>query len=171
MFPSLLVDNITRNNLSGVVSAYNVGVAGANGVRTIKVCPPTTVNDEVWQSTGGATLYWGGEWTPREINCITLEKLMADNNLEGIDFLKMDCEGAEFETLYTSRHLLKYIKHISMEVHPSRYSTVPDRDSNELYRYLEDNGFSIEFSSVKYLAELNKVDKRRIHHSEACRKD
>jgi hypothetical protein len=53
-----------------------------------------------------------------------------------------------------------------MEVHPSMVSTIPNRDANQLYKYLENSGFFVEFPSAKYLAKLEMVGKRKIHHVE-----
>jgi FkbM family methyltransferase len=53
----------------------------------------------------------------------TLEGLMAKHGLEHVRFLKMDCQGAEFEIVpSTSHETLARIDCIAMEVHPSIWS-------------------------------------------------
>ena len=52
-----------------------------------------------------------------------------------IDLLKMDCEGAEYETLYAEPEVLRSVKEIRMEFHDGRQI--------ELRRFLEANGFHI----------------------------
>ena len=53
-----------------------------------------------------------------EVPTTSLPQIMDDNSLEKIDFLKMDCEGAEgsiFQSI--PQHYLKKIKKIAMEFH------------------------------------------------------
>ncbi len=53
-----------------------------------------------------------------EVPCITLQRIMDDNNLERIDFLKLDCEGSEGSILMsTPSTYLKRIGKIAMEFH------------------------------------------------------
>ena len=50
---------------------------------------------------------------------ITLKEVFAEYNIDTIDFLKLDCEGAEYEILFhaANHNLLKKIDTIAMEVH------------------------------------------------------
>ncbi len=53
-----------------------------------------------------------------KVKTITLNDVISDNNINKIDFLKIDCEGAEYDVL-SSLHDENWplIKHIVMEVH------------------------------------------------------
>ncbi len=54
----------------------------------------------------------------KEINTITLQNIFEKYKIEKIDFLKMDCEGAEFEiVMNTPSIILDKIQKISMEIH------------------------------------------------------
>ena len=72
----------------------------------------------------------------------TLMKIMADNNLDEVNLLKLDCEGAEYEILYnTNNDVLKKIKRMLIEVHPLDNET---RNEKFLSSFLTDHGFSTE---------------------------
>lgn len=82
---------------------------------------------------------------PVQVATDTLEGLMAKHGLERVRFLKMDCQGAEFEIVpSTSHETLARIDCIAMEVHPSiwglkgRIGNIPGSNSKmrRLYRHL-----------------------------------
>lgn len=53
-----------------------------------------------------------------EVETLSLENIVKDHNISEIDFLKMDCEGAEYEILFNvPDDILRRIKQISMECH------------------------------------------------------
>ncbi len=59
--------------------------------------------------------------------------------LPRVDFLKMDCEGAEYDILFSlSKNEMKKIKKISMEYH--NYAL---RNGEEIARFLKDNNFNV----------------------------
>lgn len=73
-----------------------------------------------------------------EVPTITLQKIMDDNNLEKIDFLKLDCEGSEGAILAsTPRDYLKRIGNIAMEFHDN----VSPLKHDDIKRLLEEAGF------------------------------
>jgi FkbM family methyltransferase len=72
------------------------------------------------------------------VNSITLNDVIEGNNLDYVDFLKLDCEGAEFEILYsTTKENFKKIKAIGGEYHEYGRQTV-----HELIDYLSTSGHS-----------------------------
>jgi hypothetical protein len=76
-----------------------------------------------------------------EVPCTTLMEIMESNHLEHVDLLKMDCEGAEYEILYsTPLSHLERIAEIRMEYH--------NLDSHErhvegLKRFFTRSGFTV----------------------------
>jgi len=76
------------------------------------------------------------------VPAITLTKILDDNDLNDVNLLKLDCEGAEYEILYsTNREVLKKIKRMLIEVHP-----LDNEKRNEKYlsSFLSENGFTTE---------------------------
>ena len=59
------------------------------------------------------------EWKEKEVPYISFDNLIKDNNIEKIDFLKLDCEGTEYEILFHIDKLNMWdkISHIAMEIH------------------------------------------------------
>lgn len=53
-----------------------------------------------------------------KIETISLEDVFNKENIENCDFLKIDCEGSEYEIFYNlPKHLFSKIKHLAMETH------------------------------------------------------
>ena len=77
-----------------------------------------------------------------QVPAITLRNIIDNNNLGEVNLLKLDCEGAEYEILYSTDAIaLKKIKRMLIEVHP-----LDDEKRNEKYlaSFLSANGFSTE---------------------------
>ncbi len=73
-----------------------------------------------------------------EVHAITLQRIMDDNNLERIDFLKLDCEGSEGSILMsTPRGYLERIQKVAMEFHDN----VSQLKHDEIQRLMEEVGF------------------------------
>ncbi|OIQ05905.1 MAG: hypothetical protein AUK59_01995 [Candidatus Altarchaeum sp. CG2_30_32_3053] len=78
-----------------------------------------------------------------EVPTITLQRIMDDKNLEYIDFLKLDCEGAEGSILMsTPKDYLKRIRKITMEFHDN----VSQLKHDDIQRLLEEVGFVTRLS-------------------------
>ncbi|CAN5904008.1 MAG: FkbM family methyltransferase [Gemmatimonadota bacterium] len=76
------------------------------------------------------------EWV--EVPTVTLEQIMEDERLESIDFLKLDCEGAEGAILETTpRTCLRRVRQIAMEFHDN----VSRLDHRAMEALLQDAGF------------------------------
>ena len=65
---------------------------------------------------------------------------MSDNQLEQVDFLKLDCEGSEYSILYNaSAEVLGKIRRMAIETH---LSNTERHNTAELSDYLKSKGFS-----------------------------
>ena len=74
-----------------------------------------------------------------EISTTTLERIIRDNSLEQIDFLKLDCEGAEGQILQsTPRSQIRKIRKIAIEFHDN----VSSLHHGKIAELLEAQGFS-----------------------------
>ena len=84
---------------------------------------------------------------------MSLEHIFNQNKIQYCDFLKMDCEGAEFEILINTKKLvLKKIRLIAGELHEGlqkRYST------NDLIEHLRANNFQMVIQNGCFYAENN----------------
>jgi hypothetical protein len=86
-----------------------------------------------------------------EVECCTLGDIFERFSLKKIDYLKMDCEGAEYEILENATSLLRRIRRISMETH-----TTADRRPEDLENLLSGHGFAVRLygGSRLYATEL-----------------
>lgn len=94
----LAVENVKANALEGVVHPIHAALAGSSGRASLRVSSrhpnanalqPTDARSEAGPDFDDAV----------EIPTVTLDDLVAQESLERIDFLKLDCEGAEYEIL------------------------------------------------------------------------
>ena len=132
---SVLKNNVKINNFQNI-TINNLAVASISESRILFVDKKYGISN---------TFYENNTDLEKEIvQTTTLDEIYKKYNLEKIDFLKMDCEGAEFEIiLNTSTEILKKIKKISMEIHEDM---VPHK-VEELIVKLSKNGFTINIKN------------------------
>lgn len=74
------------------------------------------------------------------VGCATLSDIFESHQIAHCDFLKIDCEGAEFEILLNANHdILKRIRFMSIEYHHHGLRV------EQLKEFLESNGFKVIF--------------------------
>jgi len=136
-----LVRNTSGNRISNV-DCFNYAIGAGSGLRTIYLDPSTT----------GSSFYPpisrpASNLEKTQVECKTLQEALDAVGIDWCDFLKLDCEGSEFEiTFSTPRdYLLARIGVISIECHDelTEYTHV------DLQRYLETIGFAAEVTIVR----------------------
>ena len=125
----MLAKNAQDNNLHNV-TCVNHGVAGSRGRRVLALHP---------LDNGSHSLVLGSFERTIEIECSTLDDIFEQFSLVKIDYLKLDCEGAEYEILERSPARLMQIRRISMETH-----TIPGRKAEDLRDLLSRYGFEVK---------------------------
>lgn len=81
-----------------------------------------------------------------EVQGISLTSIFSNFNINKIDFLKMDCEGAEYEILLnTPKHILDKISIINMELHDM---STQGYDAKMLLSHLAAAGFKPECTTA-----------------------
>lgn len=130
--------NVLQNHLEKNINIFQVAVAKDNFGRKLfignaKGHHTTTPNRKnlAFDYTKSSVL---------EVPSITLMQILNDNNLDKCMFLKMDCEGAEYEILLnTPPQYLHKIDYLALEYHDG-----PER----LEQKLTQNGFLIKTEPV-----------------------
>ncbi|MFZ5565303.1 MAG: FkbM family methyltransferase [Thermodesulfobacteriota bacterium] len=85
------------------------------------------------------------------VPCAGIQEIFDDNGLDRCDFLKMDCEGAEYDAIFSCpKAYLKKIDRMAIEMHRG---TKPEHNTALMRKYLDDNGF-ITFETPRALAML-----------------
>jgi len=122
-----LVDNIHRNGYTDVIRPFQLAVTARAG----DVVPfPTRSSPEnrIGASAAREEL--------ADVQTTTLEEIVAKCQVDTVDLLKLDCEGAEYEIiLNASRGLLLTVREIRLEYHDGR--------ADDLIGHLEKNGFVV----------------------------
>lgn len=113
--------NISKNGLEGRVKMVNAAVTNKEG----KVNLFVGLDAPGKIKSGTVSTYnenRGGQGVEtRSAESVTLDSLLRDLHIERCDFLKMDCEGAEYEILSnTSQASFKKIARVSIECHENR---------------------------------------------------
>jgi FkbM family methyltransferase len=126
----------------------------SENVRQNKLANVSVFKEAVWKETdqlellfsmevepNNTSLFSGGGGDKKEtVESISLADVFRRNQIEACDFLKLDCEGAEYEILYNAPdEVFRSIKKIAMEWHRFDPSHTPDK----LARFLEDKGFTL----------------------------
>ncbi len=74
------------------------------------------------------------------VKSTTLEKIFKKNKIKTCDYLKIDCEGAEYDILSSCpKDIFKRIKTISLEFH----EMIPEQNHHSLIKTLKDNSFRV----------------------------
>jgi FkbM family methyltransferase len=119
--------NIEKSHLDKSVNLQNIAVAGQNGKRTLRIAT----------SWGCHSLTAGNDVGDLEVDCTTLNDIIS--NVKTCNFLKIDCEGGEYEILRNaSEPTLRSIERIASEYHNNEQGTGP-----ELRKFLEEKNFRI----------------------------
>ena len=127
----LLTRNIALNNLGATVTPVRCGVGGSGGMRKLSLSPDNTGGHSIASAAKGKTV---------EIELVTLKDVFDRHSVERCDFLKVDCEGAEYEILYAApADILARVRTISMEYHTGGGIGSPV----QLQAFLEENGFAV----------------------------
>jgi FkbM family methyltransferase len=80
------------------------------------------------------------------IELLSLEDIFCEYKINTVDFIKIDCEGAEYESLFNCpQDILTKCKVISMEYHDLKNA---QKSGVEMYKLLVHNGFSIVNYSI-----------------------
>jgi FkbM family methyltransferase len=126
----ILEKNILENNLTNI-SAFKKIVSNTEGIRKLY-----QTNDF------GTNNIYGSKNDSIDVQSITLEKIFDENKISNCSFLKMDCEGAEYEILLNlPESFFTKINKICLEYHNM---TELNHNVNDLIKKLKSYKFIIE---------------------------
>ena len=125
---ALLHRNAEQNHLDAI-TPRPLALAGQAGTRELFLAGRHGTN----------SLFGGGDDTLR-VECLTLADALARESIERCHFLKLDCEGAEYEILLQAPPtVLERIDRIALEYHDAKTT----HTHGELRAWLERNGFTV----------------------------
>lgn len=92
-------------------------------------------------TTGASAVSHGGGEDPLEVRTLTLASVLERCDCPSIDFLKLDCEGSEYEVLYgCGDRILEKIGCLSMETHAG---SSPRQRKEPLCEFLRAKRFTV----------------------------
>jgi FkbM family methyltransferase len=129
---ALLQENVRLNSLQNVrMFPYAVGGV-PSGRLTLYATGEAVQHHTAEARTTAAQTF--------EVTSVSLDQIFEGNHLTQCDFLKIDCEGAEYEILFNaSEQILGRIRHVCLEYHEglSAYT------HQDLARFFRDKGFRV----------------------------
>jgi len=127
----ILQRNVAINNLTSVC-LFQMAVAN-NVSRKQLIIDETNDAGASFFKTGGTT---------ELVDCTTLEGIFKSNLIEECGFLKIDCEGSEYEILFsTPMDIFRKINRIALEYHVR--DKIPNCNPNALINFLRKRGYVI----------------------------
>ena len=125
-----LKKNVVLNHLKNVKET-RTGVAGRKGMRTFYVSNQHTGGNSIIKVPGKKI----------KAKFTTLKDIIDDNEIDVIDFLKVDVEGAEYEILLsTPKEYFNKIKRMGLEYH----DWMTKKKGGDLKTFLEKLGFNVQ---------------------------
>lgn len=125
--------------------AQNKAVAGSKGTLTLHYNPE--VNFTALASMH--TTFDASNTRQVEVESVGLPDIFTQFNLQSIDLLKLDCEGAEYDILYQCpAALFPKISQIAMETHAGKK---PDENMESLAAYLRKQGYQLKSNANHFI--------------------
>ncbi|HLY12392.1 MAG TPA: FkbM family methyltransferase [Planctomycetota bacterium] len=152
------VKNLALNQLPNV-KVFNQGVASSDRKITLFLDNMNPASNSIYLRTDQNR---GNNYVEKE--AVSLAAIFAREGIARCDFLKIDCEGAEYEILMNlDRSMLDRIGKIACEYHQPAYYGVtnPDHTPEKLARFLEQSGFAVYLKPVNpYLGMMYAANHR-----------
>jgi len=102
----ILSQNIACAHLHDVIKPVQAAVTSHADQTITMWVPDKTSRSSVFTNQGA----------PQQVSTVTLEQLMSQT--EGEVFLKLNCEGAEYDILMTAQdHIMQRVSHVALEIH------------------------------------------------------
>jgi len=145
--------NLTENiNLNGLrnVHMINKAVLSKAGMETLYIYSPA--NNSILSEY--ENIINKRSQKSESIKVVTLPQIIDKFELDKIDFLKLDCEGSEYDILYgLESSVYEKIKVISLEFHDLND---PKKSGHSLALFLTKQGFNIiEFSYIESISKIH----------------
>lgn len=153
----ILEKNISINRLNNV-KLIKKAVSNKSGSRDFYIAKKDNVSHSFFESNVSDVKE---KIDNIKVKTISLKDFLSQEKIKKVDFLKMDCEGAEYEILFSSEKALKAIDKISMETH----YVDEKRNVIALKSFLEKNGFDVSIDPNRETNFINLLyaKKRRLN--------
>ncbi len=147
---ALLQENLRLNGIQNA-QAFSTAIAAQAGEVPFHITAEAVAHTTVGlESAPGQTI---------QVPAITLDQAFAELHVSQCNYLKMDCEGAEYEILLSSRpETLQRIQHLCLEYHDN----VPNASHHDLVCFLSERGFQVRVTPCPAWGHLGLLYARRV---------
>jgi FkbM family methyltransferase len=133
----LAKENISLNNMEGSVIPLNCALSSTEGEATLAVSSHNPNENSIAAEN---VARWAAFDSREKTRTITLEGVMEQFGLKRIDFLKINCEGCEYDVIENiSANTLEKINELRVSFHDG---------PREIGRKLTNCGFTVEVSEI-----------------------
>jgi FkbM family methyltransferase len=156
---TVLYNKNAKNNTYSNCVFHNMGLSNINGSRLFYIDTDPTgdagASSFLKANPNGGLSHLSKIEIPQEVNCITLNTFIANNNIEEVFLLWLDVEQHEFEILEAcSQETLKKIQHIYTEVNYQEFRK-DGKQYSDVFDFLNRNGFKEVFKNSQGSNQLD----------------
>jgi FkbM family methyltransferase len=112
---AMLVANLAANGVANVVPVQ-AAVSGTAGTLELVWSPLQTAGASATLDANGRQALVSQGWSREQVRCVTLDDAFATHGIDRCAFLKLDCEGAEWEIARHAR-ALERVDAMALELH------------------------------------------------------
>ncbi len=126
-----------RENNFANVTTINKAVSNINGTASLTLSSSVGEHSLVIENKGPNSV---------TVNCIKLEEAMSEFQIQQCDFMKIDCEGSEYNIFYSlPDETFAKIKNIAIETH---FINSDKMNETALAKFLKEKGYEVIMESV-----------------------
>jgi FkbM family methyltransferase len=132
-----LVANIAANKLTNVIAKCMAVSDDSSKTLQLMMHPQWSGGNTTCSDSSAFNRYFG---IARSVTvpCISFDDIIMQNNIKNIALLKIDCEGAEYEIIYSSEQFKTgIVENIVGEFHNLQYNSKVSNTSDELEAYVK----------------------------------
>jgi len=151
---NMLIKNLKINQIKNVIP-QNLGVTKKSGTDSLYLKKNLSIGNSIYKNTNSDDRI--------HIETISLQDIIKNNDLQRINFLKLDCEGAEYQILLNLDHqTLGKIDKIVSEMHPK----IENFKIEDVKEFLTTHGFDVKIiHPLKDVSEeLVMLYAKKSHH-------
>jgi FkbM family methyltransferase len=147
---ALLQENLRLNAVQNV-HAFRLAVSAEAGPKRFHMAAEAVAHTTVGPEAPASDTI--------QVQSVTLDQIFADLQLPQCDYVKMDCEGAEYEILFnTAPETLRKIRHLCLEYH----ETVPGFSHQDLVRLFTERRYEVRLTPCPAWGHLGLLYAQRV---------
>lgn len=141
----ILSENVELNQLMDKVKLFNNGIWSENKMLDLKI--PVDKIDSGLSTFGNNPSRFkydnkAGEFTTHSVECFTLDSFIKENNIDGVDAIKIDTEGAELDILKGGIETLKKYKPLLLMEYDDKNTNQFGYDRSKIVDFLKEIGYT-----------------------------